>query len=109
MKFEDFKNEGSEAAVKVFETIVHIGQDYVTCFHCIYYLLSILLSGCRKVQTTRACLCSRRRRYYFLQVQCRCRIKRREKEVMARVSHVVARPSIHQHDSVILLHASPLR
>lgn len=27
MKFEDFKNEGSEAAVKVFETIFHIKQD----------------------------------------------------------------------------------
>lgn len=28
---------------------------------------------------------------------------------MARISHVVARPSVHQHDSVILLYASSLR
>lgn len=29
MKFDDFKNEGSEAAVKVFEMILYIKQEYV--------------------------------------------------------------------------------
>jgi len=52
MKFEDFKNEGSEAAVKVFETILIL--DNICDMFSTYYICFILLSGRRKVQATRA-------------------------------------------------------
>jgi len=52
MKFEDFKNEGSEAAVKVFETISIL--DNICDTFSTYYIRFVLLSGRRKVQAARA-------------------------------------------------------
>lgn len=44
MKFEDFKNEGSEAAVKVFETIVYIGR-LCNIASIIYFLFCCQAAG----------------------------------------------------------------
>lgn len=52
MKFDDFKNEGSEAAVKVLETVSILES---TCDVCLLLITLpfTLLSGCRKIQTAR--------------------------------------------------------
>ena len=66
MKFEDFKEEGSEAACKV--THLHI-----TAF------VNLCLIVCRKVQTTGKELCGGRRGHHSIQIQCRRRTFSEEK------------------------------
>lgn len=58
MKFDDFKNEGSEAAVKVNPNSNPSDQSRTIAFHTVgtrYLFIShaFLSSGRRKIQTTR--------------------------------------------------------
>lgn len=68
MRFDDFKAEGSENAVKVRIDLINSRFLFLMNFQ---YRLCFFLVGRRKIQTTRKNVRGARWRYNFLQIQRR--------------------------------------